>query len=329
MKRSGTSLLLGALIAASSATLAHAELSLIQTINTGTLGFSGLGGGGGLTVDGNGNLIFGTNSHTVVTYNPNTDTTVSSFNSPAGDRVVSTAIAPNGTLWLALDGYSGVYSYNQSTSTALYYSASQAGFGWHNSDQVTVDSSGAVYVANFCCSANGGDIIKFQPNANPATQGAFASYQAFNTYAATGYTGPEGVGIDKNGNVWFSQGNGVVGEFNFNNVSAGVTYTQSLGTGYSTYGQFANDGNGDLYVTADGGVFKLNASTGVWSNYLTPGVSSATGLAFDAAGHMFVGNVNTVYEYAAPTPEPSTIGLGALALAGFVALKKRRFSSAR
>ena len=176
---------------------------------------------------------------------------------------------------------------------------------------------------------------------------AFAKYNSSGTligWYGSGITGggstslfdPCGLAIDKAGNVWVSDGNNRIVEFN----NSG-TFLQQFGSSGSGNGQLSGpealafDAAGNLWVADDGNDRIEEFSTsGVYLGQVGsvgtgPGrFQWPEGLAFDAAGNMWVADTynNRLQEFS-PVPEPSTLillGIGAVSMLAHVWRKRRR-----
>ena len=162
---------------------------------------------------------------------------------------------------------------------------------------IAVDGSGNVFVADF----GNGDVREVL-----AASGSIPLNPTIKTLASgfggIGYTGPGGVAVDTNGNVFVTDpGNNAVKEILAVDGSIPLNPTiKTLGSGFGAPWGIALDGSGDVFVadTGNGAVKEILAVDGsIPSNpvirILGSGFRSPLGVAVDAKGNVYVGDDGT------------------------------------
>ncbi len=132
-------------------------------------------------------------------------------------------------------------------------------------------------------------------------------------------SGPMGVALDANGNVFVSTNDNRIEEFSPSGIDLGTFAS----TGVNLPMALAFDGAGNLYVANFGGAnVQKFTPAGVGSVFAS--VIRPTGLAFDAAGNLYVSNYgNTIEEFS-----PTGASLGTFAHTGLINPTGLAFDSA-
>jgi pectin methylesterase-like acyl-CoA thioesterase len=207
-------------------------------------------------------------------------------------------------LTVAVDGSNNVYSVNNSnldfsvglagsTTATLLSSAAPTGVS-----QIAADTQGNIYAVGSGAST----ITKLTVTAAQASSSVPPSYSA-GTVSYTPSTlpaKPQGVVVDGNDNIYVSDGtNGAVYKIN---QSASYLPLQSVASGLSNPTLLALDNSSNLYVY-DAGVGKVFKITYLGVQTTVASIS-ATGLATDAAGDLYIQTSSGVSEY--PVSGPTT-----------------------
>ncbi len=206
---------------------------------------------------------------------------------------------------VAVDGSSNLYSVNSSNSafsvnlagsTISTLLSSTAPTGVY---QIAADTQGNLYAVGSGASA----ITKLTVTAAQASSTAPPTYSA----GAVTYTPaitpakPQGVVVDANGNIYISDGaNGTIYKINQSSSSQSLV---TVANGFSNPTLLALDNSSNLYVY-DSGVNTVYKITYLGAKTTLLSSVTATGLATDAAGDVYVQTVSGVSEY--PVSGPTT-----------------------
>jgi len=190
---------------------------------------------------------------------------------------------------LAVDGSGNIYIadnaanmvFKETLSAGTYTESALPTSSLNQPSGVAVDGSGNVYISD----TNNNRVLKETPFA-----GGYLESEVANS-TNNGITYPNGVAVDSNGSVYF--------------FSSSTLYIETLSvggymqgtvpySGVSWTGDFAVDGNGNVYIVdfGNGQVIKetLTASGYVQSTVPTSGLNQPQGIAVDGMGNIYVAN---------------------------------------
>ncbi|HZY73441.1 MAG TPA: NHL repeat-containing protein [Edaphobacter sp.] len=249
------------------------------------------------------------------------------------------AVDADGNVWSANEGNASV-SKHTSSGTPLSGDGGYTATGLSQPVAIALDSSGNVFTANVNNSVSklnasgtptarftGGGLdipyaVAIEPSQNNvwiANYGLSNSLSKFSNngvsptvtgYMGGGMSGPVGVAVDANGDVWVANFNSAsVSKFN----SAG---TPKSGAGYATpapVSAVAIDGSNTVWTAnTDGSISRLSATGARISpsmGYTSAGATGEVGIVIDASGNVWTTDnyVNSIFEYvgaATPTTVP-------------------------
>ena len=181
-------------------------------------------------------------------------------------------------------GNSTVTKYDAATGTY------QSTFNSASAAYIAFDSSGNQYVTDY----GGNKVRKYDAAGQQIWQRSEASLLA-----------PLGIAFDSSGNFWVANGQGLryplptmpqTGVVNQFDSSGGFleAFTTTSIRGLSNVNPVAEGlafkNNGDLYISLYNTNQVAKYSGGVLSNFITSGLNSPSGIAFDSAGYLYVAN---------------------------------------
>jgi streptogramin lyase len=251
---------------------------------------------------------------------------LTSFPLSYGDGLHSDA---SGNIWVAgvSSGQHGLYGCITEVSSGSVLPQISTGSGDFPSD-VATDPSGNIW-ATFWESTNFNQVL-----AKYSSSGTLIGWygSGITGGGSTSLFDPCGLAIDKSGNVWVSDGNNRIVEFN----NSG-TFLQQFGSSGSSNGQLlgneglAFDSAGNLWVAnGNNNIVEFSSAGAFLGQFGSLGTgpgqfNDPQGVAFDAAGNMWVAdtNNNRLQEFS-PVPEPSTLVLLAMGAVSLLAYAWRR-----
>ena len=228
--------------------------------------------------------------------------TDSATSSTAGSLVPTVSLGSTKPLSVAVDGSNNVYTVDSATSKFSVYLAGQGatllsttaptGLG-----QIAVDTQGNIYAVG----SGSTSISKLTITAAQATSSAPPSYSA----ATVSYTPttapakPQGIAVDGNGNIYVSDGtNGAVYKID-QAFSSEPPVTIASGLTNPTLVAVDNFSNVYVYDAGTTSIYKITYP-GTQITFLSS--VTATGLAVDAAGDVYVQTATGVSEYPVSGP---------------------------
>jgi len=217
--------------------------------------------------------------------------------STAGSLVPTVSLGSTKPLSVAVDGSNNVVSVDSSTSKFSVYLAGQGATLLSSTaptglSQIAVDTQGNIYAVG----SGSTSISKLSVTAAQASSSAPPSYSA-STVSYTPTTAPakpQGIAVDGNGNIYVSDGtNGAVYEID-QAFSAEPPVTIASGFTNPTLLGVDNFSNVYVYDAGASSIYKI-AYPGTQTTFLSS--VTATGLAVDAAGDVYVQTATGVSEY--------------------------------
>jgi len=270
-------------------------------------------------------------NNTIVSF----DTTA---NPPTPTTFASTGL--NHPYFLAFDASGNLYAANSGNNTIERFTPGGVGSvfastGLSFPTGLAFDAAGNLYVAN----TNSNTIEKFTPG---GVGSLFASIGGPNH--------PGGLAVDAAGNLYVAVGNGgdpgTVEKFTPGGVGSVFA---SLGTPVTNLAGLAFDSAGNLFVSLNNNTIERFTPGGLGSVFASTGLNEPYGMAFDAAGNLYMANLNdnTIERFTSggvgsvfttnvstplglavresTVPEPSTLVLmvlGGLGIAGWGLLRR-------
>ena len=219
--------------------------------------------------------------------------------STAGSLVPTVSLGSTKPVSVAVDGSNNVYSVDSATSKFSVYLAGQSATLLSSTaptglSQIAVDTQGNIYAVG----SGSTSISKLTVNGAQASSSTPPSYNA-GTVSYTPTTTPakpQGIAVDGNGNIYVSDGtNGAIYKID---QSFSSEPPVTIATGFTNPTLLAVDNFSNVYVYDAGAtsIYKI-AYPGTQTTFLSS--VTATGLAVDAAGDVYVQTATGVNEYPA------------------------------
>ena len=190
----------------------------------------------------------------------------------AGTSSVLLAVTPSIAAW------------NVSTGTGWLHLAAESGIG-----NAVVQFS---YDANSDTAARTGTITIAGQNLTVMQAGtSFVPVSPIVTLPSLGLSGPQGVAVDNQGNVYIADSSNAVIEWNVSTQQA----TSLISSGLSSPSGLSVDGQGNVYVanTGDALVEKWNASAQQVTTLVSSGLTTPWGIGIDGQGNVYISDSTT------------------------------------